>query len=95
MRLTGTQGGGGRGKRSDKGVMWRSCSLTACCLACGFRFAECMRVVCLGHWQVGVKRKELSGRVVWGTWTGPRVGHMRIKGKIVTLGFPARETREG
>lgn len=41
----------------------------------------------------GVKRKELSGRVVRGTWTGPRVGHMRIKGKNSILGFPARETR--
>ena len=42
----------------------------------------------------GVKRKELSGRVVRGTWTGPRVGHMRIKGKNSILGFPARETRK-
>lgn len=41
----------------------------------------------------GVKRKELSGRVVWNTWIGPRVGHMRMKGKNIILGFPARETR--
>lgn len=41
----------------------------------------------------GVKRKELSGRVVRDTWTGPRVGDMRIKGKNIILGFPARETR--